>query len=46
MDNYVFIFQYFEENKEIDKYNTRQKDDFHIDVMKSEIIKRKYKEQG
>ena len=27
---------YYEENKVIHKYNTRQKDDFHIDAIKSE----------
>ena len=31
---------YFEENKVIHKYNTRQKDDFHVDTIKSEIGKK------
>jgi len=54
MHNYVYhrnklpvVFStYFEENKVIRKYNTRQKNDFHIDSIKSEIGKRsiKYKD--
>jgi len=51
MHNYVYhrnklpvVFStYFDENKVIYKYNTRQKDDFHIDAMKSEIGKRSIK---
>ena len=33
-------------NKVIHKYNTRQKDDFHIDAIKSEIGKRSIKYKG
>ena len=48
MHNYVYhrnklpvVFStYFEENKVIHKYNTRQKDDFHVDTIKSEIGKK------
>jgi len=36
----VVFSTYYEENKVIHKYNTRQKDDFHIDAIKSEIGKR------
>jgi len=36
----VIFSTYFEENKVIHKYNTRQKGDFHIDVINSEIGKR------
>jgi len=34
------------ENKVIHKYNTRRKDDFHIDAIKSEIGKRSIKYKG
>jgi len=36
----VVFSTYFEENKVIHKYNTMQKDYFHIDAIKSEIGKR------
>jgi len=36
----VVFSTYFEENKVIHKYNTRQKDDFHVDTIKSEIGKK------
>jgi len=42
----VVFSTYFEENKVIHKYNTRQKDDFHIDATKSEIGKRSIKYKG
>jgi len=37
----VIFSTYLEENKVIHKYNTRQKEDFHIDVINSEIWKLK-----
>jgi len=54
MHNYVYhrnklpavCSTYFEENKVIHKYNTRQKDDFHIDAIKTEIGKRSIKYKG
>jgi len=42
----VVFSTYFEENKVIHKYNTRQKDDFHIDVIKTEIGKRSINYKG
>jgi len=43
----VVVFStYFEENKVIHKYNTRQKDDFHIDAIKTDIGKRSIKYKG
>ena len=43
----AFRFHLFlEENKVIHKYNTRQKDDFHIDAIKLEIGKRSIKYKG
>jgi len=42
----VIFSTYFEENKVIHKCNTRQKDDFHIDVINSEIGKRSIKYKG
>ena len=35
----VIFSTYFEENKVIHKYNTRQKDDFHIDVINCSTLK-------
>ena len=54
MHNYVYhsdklpvVFStYFEENKVIHKYNTRQKDYFHIDAIKTEIGQRSIKYKG
>jgi len=42
----VVFSAYFEENKVFHKYNTRQKNDFHIDAIKSEIGKRSIKYKG
>ena len=42
----VVFSTYFEKNKVIHKYNTRQKDDFHIDAIKSEIGKRSIRYKG
>jgi len=42
----VVFSTYFEENKVIHKYNTRQKDDFHIYAIKSEIGKGSIKYKG
>ena len=39
----VVFSTYFEENKVIHKYNSRQKDDFHVDAIKSDIGKRSIK---
>ena len=54
MHNYVYhrnklpvvLSTYFEENKVIHKYNTRQKNHFHIDAIKTEIRKRSIKYMG
>jgi len=44
--NAAVFFTYLEENKLVHHYNTRQKDDFHTNVVQSEMGKRAVKYKG